>query len=232
MRCTGLHWIDAAQGGHDTERDLDAEALFLANLVADLMRDEPEALGLAALIGLAEAHRDARRDADGRVVPLAEQDTLRWNAGLMWHAEQLLARAGTSDRMGRFQIEAAIQSVHAARRITGRTDWPAVVALYEGQLTIAPSVGGAVGLAAALGQSDDPAHGPQTGLAVVDAFRSQIGDEFQLWWATRGMLLAASGDHGAACEHLQRAIALSADAAIRAFLAESIARLPRQGLSS
>ncbi len=227
-----LHWIDGAQAGHDMARDLDAEALFLANLVADLLPDEPEALGLAALIGHAEARRDARRDADGRYVPLAGQDTSRWNTGLMRHAEQLLARAGTSGRMGRFQIEAAIQSVHAARRITGRTDWPAVVALYEGLLAVAPSVGGVVGLAAALGQSDDPAHGPQAGLAVLEGFRSQIGDEFQPWWATRGMLLAASGDHGEAREHFQRAIALSADVAVRAFLAEAIDKLPSQGLSS
>lgn len=227
-----LHWIDGAQIGRDTARDLDAEALFLANLVADLMPDEPEALGLAALIGLAEARREARRDADGRYVPLAEQDTSRWDARLMRHAEALLARAEARRRIGRFQIEAAIQSVHAARRITGRTDWPAVVVLYEGLLAIAPSVGGAVGLAAALGQSDDPAHGPRAGLAVLDAFRAQIGDDFQPWWATRGMLLAASGEHGAAREHLQRAIALSNDAAIRAFLAGAIDVLPGQGLSS
>lgn len=227
-----LHWIDGAYAGADAARDLNAEALFLASLVADLLPAEPEALGLAALIGLIEARRDARLDEAGHYVPLAEQDTALWNTTMLLRAERLLTRAERLGRIGRFQIEAAIQSVHAARRITGRTDWPAVVALYEGLLSIAPSIGGVVGLAAALGQSDDPAHGPPAGLAVLDAYAGQIGDDFQPWWATRGRLLAASGAHAEARHHLQRAIELSADPAIRAFLTASIASLPNHGLQS
>ncbi|MGL4439452.1 MAG: RNA polymerase sigma factor [Bosea sp. (in: a-proteobacteria)] len=227
-----LHWIDGAYAGADAARDLNAEALFLASLVAELLPDEPEALGLAALIGLAEARRDARLDEAGRYVPLAEQDTALWNGSMLLRAERLLSRAEKLGRIGRFQIEAAIQSVHAVRRITGRTDWPAVVALYEGLLRLAPSVGGVVGLAAALGQSDDPAHGPSAGIAVLDAFAEQIGADFQPWWATRGRLLAESGQHSAAREHIQRAIDLSTDPAIRDFLATSIRSLPHHGLSS
>lgn len=227
-----VHWIDGAYAGSGAARDLHAEALFLADLVADLLPDEPEALGLAALIGFAEARRAARLDPSGRYVPLAEQDTSLWDAARLQRAERLLARAGRLARLGRFQIEAAIQSVHAARRVEGRTDWPAVVALYEGLLGIAPSVGGVVGLAAALGQSDDPGHGPMAGLSALDTFAAQIGEGFQPFWATRGHLLAASGHHAAARECLQRAITLSVDPAIRAFLEASIQRLPHQGLSS
>jgi predicted RNA polymerase sigma factor len=221
-----LHWIDGAYAGSDAARDHNAEALYLASLVAELLPDEPEALGLAALIGLAEARREARLDEAGRYVPLAGQDTERWNTTMLLRAERLLSRAEKLRRMGRFQIEAAIQSVHAARRVTGKTDWPAVVALYEGLLRIAPSVGGVVGLAAALGQSPDPAHGPLAGLAVLDAFAGQIGDDFQPLWATRGKLLAASGDHAAARKCLQRAMDMSPDLAIKDFLMASIAQLP------
>ncbi len=212
-----IHWIDGA----DAARDLNTEALFLASLVADLLPGEPEALGLAALIGLSEARRPARRDGQGRYVPLAEQDFTRWNTAMLLRAERLLATAQRHGRIGPFQIEAAIQSVHAARRVTGRTDWPAVVSLYEGLLRIAPSVGGAVGLAAALGQASRPAEG----LAVLDLFAGQIGEDFQPYWATRARLHGACSNPEAARANYDRAIMLTNDENVLAYLLGEKAKL-------
>lgn len=227
-----VHWIEGSHGGLRGARDLNAEALFLSRLLADLLPDNPEVLGLAALIGFSEARRDARRDEDGGYLPLDRQDTTRWNGSLLTEAELCLSRANAMGRIGRFQLEAAIQSVHAARRTSGQTDWSALVVLYEGLLRLSPSVGGAVGLAAALGQSGEPGHGPAAGLALLDAFRDQIGDDFQPAWATRGNLQAAMGASREARESLSRAIALTTDPTVAAFLHGLIGRLPHGGLSS
>lgn len=112
-------WTDP--DGTDLARsDLAAEALFLAQLVTDLLPDEPEALGLYALLLHSEARRPARRTAAGAYVPLAEQDTGRWTMALIARAERLLRQASSAGTMGRYQLEGAIQSAHVVRRLTGR----------------------------------------------------------------------------------------------------------------
>ena len=129
-------WLDA------TRRNLAEEALWLGRLVVSLLPDEPEALGLLALMLHAEARHAARRDALGGYVPLVEQDVARWDAGMIEEAEALLLRAGAMGVIGRYQLEAAVQSAHAVRRVTGRSDWVAIERLYEALTAITDFAGG------------------------------------------------------------------------------------------
>ena len=123
-------WTDPA-GTDAARRDLAEEALFLARLAAELLPEEAEALGLLALVLYAESRRRARRDASGGFVPLDAQDPLAWDIAMIEEAEALLRRACALGAIGRYQLEAALQSAHVARRRNGRADWPAVVALYD-----------------------------------------------------------------------------------------------------
>jgi RNA polymerase sigma-70 factor (ECF subfamily) len=118
-------WSDPA-GTEARRRNLAEEGIWLGRLVVSLLPDEPEALGLLALMLHAEARRDARRDEHGDYVPLAEQDPMAWNVTLIEEAEQLLHRASTMGAIGRFQLEAAVQSAHVVRRRTGAADWAAI----------------------------------------------------------------------------------------------------------
>ena len=115
--------------------DLSHEAFFLSNILAELAPDNPETLGLTALIGFIEARRDARV-ADGMLVPVPEQDVDLWDSQLIERSASVLTQAAlrrTKQSIpGRFQLEAAIQSVHAARSVTGKTDWRALSQLYAG----------------------------------------------------------------------------------------------------
>src|SRR5271166_5836427 len=113
-------------------RNLAEEAIWLGRVVVSLAPTEPEAMGLLALMLYAHARREARRDNLGRYVPLSEQDTASWDQAAIGEAEGLLGAAGALGAPGRFQLEAAVQSVHTARRLTGRTDWQAIAVLYDG----------------------------------------------------------------------------------------------------
>jgi RNA polymerase sigma-70 factor (ECF subfamily) len=143
---------------------LAAEALHLALVLTELLPDEPEVLGLAATVCLSEARRPARRDDDGRYIPLDDQDATRWDAALIARGEEFLRRAHDSGRPGRFQYEAAIQSAHCSRP----TDPEPLRKLYRALVRVAPSLGAAVALAAVDAQID----GPDAGLRALDA----IGD--------------------------------------------------------
>src|SRR5271155_400632 len=112
-------------------RNLAEEAIWLGRVVVSLAPDEPEATGLLALMLYAHARREARRDAAGRYVPLSDQDTRSWDETAIEEAERLLRAAGALGAPGRFQLEAAVQSVHTARRLTEATDWPAILLLYD-----------------------------------------------------------------------------------------------------
>ena len=169
--------------------DLADEARFLANLLAHLLPDEPEVLGLAARISLAQARRAARHGPRGEYVPLEEQDTARWDPHLVDWGERLLQRAHACGRIGRFQLEAAIESVHLARARSGGTDWQALALLYEGLMRLAPSIGAAVGQAVALGHAQSPA----LGLAALERIERTVREAFQPAWAARAHLLAMSG---------------------------------------
>ena len=218
----GTAWEDV-DGADPRRRGLADEAIWLGRLVTRLLPGEPEALGLLALMLHCEARRAARRDADGRYVALAEQDVARWSRAAIEEAEQLLARAAEAGAPGRFQLEAAIQSVHAQRATSGRhTDWDAIALLYEGLIRIAPTIGARVGQAAALGE----AGGPGAGLHALDAIPLDAVVAYQPYWALRAHLLARTGrpDDARAC--YARAIGLSEEPAVRAFLAARSAAVP------
>jgi predicted RNA polymerase sigma factor len=200
---------------------LAAEALHLARLLAALLPEEPEARGLAALILHCEARRPARRDAAGRLVPLAEQDPALWDRALAEEAEAHLAAAARAGRAGRFQVEAAIQSAHAARTVMGGTPWGAIVTLYDLLLRIAPSAGALLGRAAAVAE----ARGSAEGLAVLDGMAPDLPPSWQPYWAVRAHLLARLGDATAAAEAYGRAIGLTSEPGERAFLQDRLAML-------
>ncbi|MCU1558024.1 MAG: polymerase subunit sigma-70 [Microbacteriaceae bacterium] len=195
--------------GTTVRESLSAEALYLAVTLAMLL-DEPETLGLAALVSLSIARASARDT--GRFVPLDEQDTTLWDHALIAQGETLLKRAHSHGRIGRFQLEAAIQSVHCNRAVTGVTDWMVLRKLYEALAQVAPTLGGLVSLAAAIAETD----GPQAGLELLD--RLDGAARFQPAWATRAHLLAELGRTDAAAEAYAKAISLTADAASREFL--------------
>jgi RNA polymerase sigma-70 factor, ECF subfamily len=207
-------WTDPA-GTEARRRNLAGEALWLGRLVVTLLPDEPEALGLLALMLFAEARRPARRDADGEYVPLAEQDTALWNAALMNEAEMLLLRASRMGVIGRYQLEAAVQSAHGVRRLTGAADWAAIEQLYDALLAMTGSPVVAINRAVAVAETQ----GPAAGLAALGT----LGDdmrlaEYQPYWAARAGLLARLNDAAAACEAYDRAIGLESDPAVRRFL--------------
>jgi RNA polymerase sigma-70 factor (ECF subfamily) len=211
----GAYAIDWQLVSGRTERDsLATESLYLASTLATLLDDEPEALGLAALISLSIARSAARTDAAGRLVPLDAQDTSRWDPGLIAQGEALLQRAHPLGRIGRFQLEAAIQSVHCARAGTGVTDWASLRTLTGTLVRVAPTLGAQVSLAATTAEVD----GPAAGLALLDALDTPAALRFQPLWATRAHLLARSGQGRAAALAYSKAISLSADPAVRAHL--------------
>jgi len=130
-------------------------------------------------------------------------------------AERILTAASRAKKLGRFQLEAAIQSVHAQRAMTGRTDWEAIALLYEGLIRCAPTIGAHVGYAAALAE----ASGGGAGLAVLDAIPSEAVSAYQPYWALRAHLLKSVGRAREAEQAYGRAVGLSEDPAVREFLA-------------
>src|SRR3984885_2635684 len=173
-----------ADGGVDVvRRDLTAEAMFMARLVTELLPEEPEALGLLALMLHAEARRAARRSAKGEFVPLAEQDPLLWDAGMIDEAEALLRRAGMRGMVGRYQLEGALQSAHVHRCQTGVANWAEVVALYDALFALSGSPVVAINRAVAIAERD----GAVAGLAALPeaAADPRLGED-QPYWGTGG----------------------------------------------
>jgi predicted RNA polymerase sigma factor len=203
---------------------LAAEALHLSMVLAELLPDDPEVLALAALVCLSEARRPARVSADGRFVPLDEQDAARWDRGLIDRGEQLLARAHAHRRPGRFQYEAAIQSAHCSRIATGPVDAETLRTLHRALVRMAPSLGAQVALASLDGEIDGPAAGLRTLAAVTDP----AVERFQPAWVVRGDLLARSGRTADAATAYRRAIDLTSDDAVANYLATRIGGLTLQ----
>jgi len=215
-------WTDPV--GDDTVRhDLAGEALFLAHLLVDLLPEDPEALGLLSLMLYSQARRAARRDAEGNYVPLSAQDPATWNARMLDAAEGLLRQASTHQVIGRFQLEAALQSAHVHRCQTRRPNWDEVMQLYDALSAIAPSPVIAVNRALALAERD----GPQ---AALDALAPYADDprlaDYQPYWAARAELLARSGATVEALTSYEMAIGLASDPAVRRFLQRKRAQMP------
>src|SRR5579859_162807 len=209
----GLGWDDMA-GVDQRGRDLAEEAIWLARVLLQLMPKEAEVRGLLALMLHCEARRAARRGPDGRFVPLLEQDSQQWSRPLIEEAERLLAEAASRSRAGRFQLEAAIQSVHAERARSGRTEWAAIALFYEQLIRISPTLGTRTGYAAAVGE----ANGPEAGLAALDGIGTDDVSAYQPYWAVRAHLLQRLGKTSEAANAFDRAIGLAEDPAVRQFL--------------
>jgi RNA polymerase sigma-70 factor (ECF subfamily) len=203
-------WLDS-----DPDRRAVAdEALWLARVLAASLPDEPEAQALLALILYADARRGAR-GSNGAYVPLSAQDPRLWNHAMLDDAERLLRGALAHGRLGRFQLEASIQSAHVARRHTGTVDWEALVQLYDALTLLTGSIVARVNGAVAVAQ----AQGAAQGLARLDALAADPAlHEYQPYWAARAHLLAETGATEAARGAYRRAIGLSRDPAMVAFL--------------
>ena len=207
-------WSDGA-GTDAAKRDLAQEAIFLCRVVTELLPEDPEALGLLALMLHAEARSGARRNAQGGYVPLAEQDVARWDARMIREAEELLLRASALGRIGRFQLEAALQSAHVFRRTTGRNNWEDVARLYESLFAISGSPVVAINRAVAIGAS----RGATAGLQALEQVAADVRvKQYQPYWAARADLLAKAGAGKEALDAYEMAIGLERDPAVRRFL--------------
>jgi RNA polymerase sigma-70 factor, ECF subfamily len=198
------------------------EAVWLGHLVVSLLPDEPEAKGMLALMLYAESRRDARRDSAGAYVPLGQQDTTLWDASQIANAERLLSEASRSGPTGRYQLEAAIQSAHTARRMTSAETWPAIVKLYDHLLALTDSPVVVLNRAVALAEVE----GPDAALSAIDPLagdRRMLG--YQPYWAARAHLLARADRVPEATEAFTVAIGLTTDDAVRAYLQRQRAEL-------
>jgi predicted RNA polymerase sigma factor len=216
----GIGWDDMA-GVDQPGRDLADEAIWLARVLLHLLPDKAEVRGLLALMLHCEARRGARRAPDGRYIPLSSQDTKQWSLPLIEEAERHLAEAFGQGRSGRFQLEAAIQSVHAERARSGRIDWDAIAIFYEQLVLISPTLGTRTGYAAAIAE----ASGPEAGLAVLNAISLDDVSGYQPYWAVRAHLLQRLGKKTEASDAYNRAIGLAEDPAVKAFLLDKRAHL-------
>jgi predicted RNA polymerase sigma factor len=209
----GIGWDDMA-GVDQSGRELAEEAIWLGRVLLQLMPGEAEVHGLLALMFHCEARRAARRGPDGRYVPLSEQDCRRWSLPLIEEAERHLDEASSRGRTGRFQLEAAIQSVHAERARSGGIEWNAIMMFYEQLIRISPTLGTRTGYAAALAE----AKGAEAGLAALNAIDPDDISAYQPYWAVRAHLLQRLGKTPEALHAFDRAIGLTEDPAVRQFL--------------
>jgi RNA polymerase sigma-70 factor (ECF subfamily) len=209
----GLGW-DEAVGADPRGRDLVNEAVWLARVLRQRMPKEPEARGLFALMLFCDARQNARRTPGGAYVPLSEQDPASWSIATIGEAESELASAAGMGRIGRFQLEAAIQSVHCDRARSGRTDWSAIVTFYEQLVRLAPTLGVRVGQAAAVAET----LGAEAGLSMLDTLEGHAVVAYQPYWAVRAHLLQRLGRLAPAARAFDRAIGLTEDEAVRKFL--------------
>jgi RNA polymerase sigma factor (sigma-70 family) len=206
-------WESLIDAG-STQHALTGEAIAIGRTLVQLMPAEPEALGLLALMLHCEARRAARYTSSGEFVPLDHQDTSRWSQSMIAEAEKQLRSAVAFQRMGRYQLEAAIQSVHAYRAVSGTIDWPEIALLYEGLVKIAPGIGSLVGRAVALAQTGKPA----AGLTALDEISASRVANYQPYWAARGHLLQLLNQRDKAQKAFTRAASLTDDPALREYL--------------
>ena len=197
-----------------THSALAGEAIAIGRTLVQLMPAEPEARGLLALMLHCEARRAARYTREGEFVPLDQQDTALWSRPTIDEAEQHLRAAAAFARTGRYQLEAAIQSLHAHRAVTGMIDWQEIALLYEGLVRLAPGVGARVGRAVALAQAGEVS----AGLVALDEIPAERAADYQPWWAARGHLLVRLQRTAEAEHAFIRAASLTEDPALRAYL--------------
>ncbi|GAA3851930.1 RNA polymerase sigma factor [Streptomyces coacervatus] len=193
------------------EQGLCPEAIRLARTLATLMPDEPEVAGLLALLLLTESRRPSRIRSDGSLLLLGEQDRSRWDRALIEEGQAIVRRCLRRNEPGVYQLQAAINAVHADAATFERTDWPQIVALYDQLLTLAPTPVVALNRAIAIGE----VHGPAAALALVDELDL---DTYHAFHATRADLLRRLGRNSEATAAYERAAALAPTDAERDFL--------------
>ena len=211
----GTGW-DEIGASESRVRGLVGEALYLSRLLTELAPEIADVWGLYALIAHCEARTPARRDAEGRFIPLSEQDPQLWNAALIDQAETALRRSLKLAPPGRYALEASIQSVHAERRVTAETNWLAAAALYDAMIRHAPSLGALTARACAHGE----AFGAERALDSLEKLQGQAS-EYQPYWAALAHWSARAGRREDAARAYDRAIVLSADPAVRVYLVKS-----------
>lgn len=204
---------DNPDGSDPGGEDLAGEAVYLAQLLTRLLPEESECWGLYSLLLHAEARRPARR-IDDNYVPLADQDITLWNRDMIMVAERALAKAWQLKQSGPYQIEAAIQSAHAASRLNSKDTSKDIVLLYKQLITIAPTIGAQVGYAAALSAAGSNADA----LAVLDSLHPTPIQTYQAYWAVRAHILTLLAQPTEAINAYQQAIGLTQDQAARRFL--------------
>ncbi|GAA4006067.1 sigma-70 family RNA polymerase sigma factor [Allokutzneria multivorans] len=210
----------AATSGADLLRtDLAGEAIRLARVLAELMPDEPEAVGLLALMLLHHARREARTGQDGELITLEEQDRARWDRVAIAEGVQLLDSALRRRRAGPYQVQAAIAACHATADSAGDTDWPQIAALYGQLARVAPSAVVELNRAVAISMAD----GPAVGLRLVEALRDK-GElaGYHLLHATRADLLRRLRRNAEAASAYREAMALTTTDAERRYLARRL----------
>ena len=209
----------AASSGKQLIRDdLCAEAIRLGRLLVELMPDEPEAIGLLALMLLTSSRRVARTGPDSELVRLADQDRSRWDRSLIAEGQELVRSCLRRNQPGPYQIQAAINAVHSEAPTAADTDWVQIVQLYDQLMSIAPSPVVELNRAVAVAEVS----GPAAGLALVDALDLS---RFYLFHAIRADLLARLGRTADAIAAYDKAITRTDNSAERRFLAVARARL-------
>jgi RNA polymerase sigma-70 factor (ECF subfamily) len=201
----------ASAGDHLHRGELCAEAIRLARLLAGLMPDEPEVAGLLALLLLTEARRPARTTAGGELVPLADQDRDRWDWAMIAEGHDLVRACLRRNQPGPYQLQAAINAVHADAPVAAATDWPQILALYDQLAAIAPTPVVALNRCVAVAEVD----GPGAALVLLGQLRL---DDYYLFHATRADLLRRLGRPEEAAAAYDAAIARTGNRAERGFL--------------
>lgn len=218
----GTGWDDPL-GTDDKRHGLTEEAIRLVELVCELLPENAEAHGLAALLLHSDARSDARRTDAGGFVPLVEQDVSRWSRVQIQRAEEHLQQALRLNDLGAYQLQGAIQSVHNRRALTGSTDWVAIRTLYDGLAAIAPSIGVEIARAAAMLEAD----GPDAALAALDAQDRSRVESYQPYWVVRAEALRRLNRTDLASEAVTRAIELTTDDSVRTHLRGLVADIGR-----
>ncbi|MDP9208542.1 MAG: RNA polymerase sigma factor [Actinomycetota bacterium] len=203
----------ASAGDELVRRELCAEAIRLGRVLAELMPDEPEVMGLLALMLLVDSRRAARTTPDGRLVLLADQDRGRWDRDRIAEGQAIVRRCLRRNQPGPYQLQAAINAVHSDAPVAAATDWEQILALYDQLLALAPGPVVALNRAVAVAEVE----GPEAALALVDELDL---DGYHLFQAIRADLLRRLGRGPEAALAYDAAIAVAGNAAERAFLEE------------
>lgn len=221
----------ATAGDALVRRELCAEAIRLARLVAELMPDQAECIGLLALLLLQDSRRDARVGPDGALMLLEDQDRGRWDGaeiaeGLALVDSALAAALASGTRSGPYALQAAIAAGHAGARRADETDWRAIARLYEALVAVAPTPVVELNRAVAVAMAD----GPGAGLVLVEALGAEGAlDGYHLFHAARADLLRRLGRRDEAARAYSRALALATHQTERAFLARRLAEVRADG---